>query len=84
MKLTLNLLNIINYLVLVILIVINFNRLSQFGLDICLYFLIASFLLLLASTIFHFIYKADTFLVSILINVFNLAIIFPTLLLVLF
>lgn len=84
MKLTLNLLNIINYLVLVILIVINYNRLSQFGLDICLYFLIASGVLLTISILVYLIYKLESFLVSVFINLVNIVIIFPTLLLVLF
>lgn len=80
MKLTLNLLNIINYLVLVILIVINFNRLSQFGLDICLYFLIASNVLLTISILVYFIYKLESFLISVFINLVNIVIIFPILL----
>ncbi|PTE69281.1 hypothetical protein BUY46_04250 [Staphylococcus devriesei] len=84
MKLPVYGLNLLNYLILITLILYNLHNLSQVGLDICMYFLIASFILLVCSLIIYFPTKNNTLLVSFFINLFNLAILFPIMLLLLF
>lgn len=84
MKLLIYGLNLLNYLIAITLVLYNLHNLSQVGLDICVYFLIASFILLVCSLIIYFPAKNNTLLVSFFINLFNLAILFPIMLLLLF
>ncbi|RIL70483.1 hypothetical protein BUY49_10150 [Staphylococcus devriesei] len=84
MKLLVYGLNLLNYLILIMLILYNLHNLSQVGLNICMYFLIASFILLVCSLIIYFPTKNNTLFVSFFINLFNLTILFPIILLLLF
>ncbi len=76
--------NTLNYIVLLLLILLNLHNLQQIGLNICEYFLLSSIGILIISLIIYFFKKKEIFLVSIFINFFNIAIIFPILLVLLF
>ncbi len=76
--------NTLNYIVLLLLILLNLHNLQQIGLNICEYFLLSSIGILIISLIIYFFKKKEIFLVSVFINFFNIAIIFPILLVLLF
>ncbi len=84
MKILIYGLNTLNYIVLLLLILLNLHNLQQIGLNICEYFLLSSIGLLIISFIIYFFKKKEIFLVSVFINFFNIAIIFPILLVLLF
>ncbi len=76
--------NTLNYIVLLLLILLNLHNLQQIGLNICEYFFLSSIGILIISLIIYFFKKKEIFLVSVFINFFNMAIIFPILLVLLF
>ncbi|PCF48055.1 hypothetical protein B5C09_07015 [Staphylococcus delphini] len=84
MKLLVYCLNTLNYITLLLLIILNHNHLQQIGLDICRYFLFSSILILITSLVIYFIKKNEVLLISVFINIFNIVIIFPMLLILLF
>ncbi len=84
MKILIYGLNTLNYIVLLLLILLNSHNLQQIGLNICEYFLLSSIGILIISLIIYFFKKKEIFLVSVFINFFNIAIIFPILLVLLF
>ncbi|PNZ09229.1 hypothetical protein CD118_11210 [Staphylococcus coagulans] len=84
MKILIYGLNTLNYIVLLLLILLNLHNLQQIGLNICEYFLLSSIGILIISLIIYFFKKKEIFLVSVFINFFNIAIIFPILLVLLF
>ncbi len=84
MKILIYGLNTLNYIVLLLLILLNLHNLQQIGLNICEYFLLSSIGILIISLIIYFFKKKEIFLVSVFINFFNIAIIFPILLILLF
>jgi hypothetical protein len=84
MKLLVYGLNVLNYIVLLLLIILNSHNLQQIGLDICQYFLVSSICILIISLSIYLFKKKEIFLVSVFINLFNIAIIFPILLITLF
>ena len=77
-------LNILNYIFLLLLIILNSHNLQQIGLNICEYFLLSSISILIISLVIYFFKRKEIFLVSVFINFFNIAIIFPILLVLLF
>ncbi|KAB2223568.1 hypothetical protein F9B52_11430 [Staphylococcus epidermidis] len=84
MKILIYGLNTLNYIILLLLILLNLHNLQQIGLNICEYFLLSSIGILIISLIIYFFKKKEIFLVSVFINFLNIAIIFPILLLSLF
>ncbi|GBY96869.1 hypothetical protein M6K104_2540 [Staphylococcus aureus] len=84
MKLLIYGLNILNYIVLLLLIILNSYNLQQIGLNICEYFLLSSISILIISLVIYFFKRKEVFLVSVFINFFNIGIIFPILLVLLF
>lgn len=76
--------NVINYLILVALLVINYHNLSYSGLNIVTYFMAASLVLLVFSLGYYFYARKDVGLVSMFINIMNLCLIGPMLLVFLF
>ncbi len=84
MKILIYGLNTLNYIILLLLILLNLHNLQQIGLNICEYFLLSSIGILIISLIIYFFIKKEIFLVSVFINFLNIAIIFPILLLSLF
>ncbi|REH96613.1 hypothetical protein DOS67_04905 [Staphylococcus felis] len=72
MKLLMYGLNILNYIVLLLLIILNSHNLQH------------SMGILIISLVIYFFKKKEIFLVSVFINFFNIAIIFPILLVLLF
>jgi hypothetical protein len=84
MKLLIYGLNILNYIVLLLLIILNSYNLQQIGLNICEYFLLSSISILIISLVIYFFKRKEVFLVSVFIIFFNIGIIFPILLVLLF
>ena len=82
MKQLIIILNALNYIVIALLIIFNFNNLSEKGLDICRYFLFISCVLFIFSLIMYLITKKEFVLKSSFINLINLIAIFPILLLI--
>lgn len=82
MKQLIIILNALNYIVIALLIIFNFNNLSEKGLDICIYFLFISCVLFIFSLIMYLITKKEFVLKSSFINLVNLIVIFPILLLI--
>mgnify|MGYP006991459895 CR=1 FL=1 len=76
--------NIINYVILVVLLVVNYHNLSYSGLNIVTYFMTASLVLLVISLGYYFYARKDVGLVSMFINIVNLCLIGPMLLVFLF
>ncbi len=72
MKILIYGLNTLNYIVLLLLILLNLHNLQQIGLNICEYFLLSSIGLLIISFIIYFFKKKEIFLVSVFINFFNI------------
>ena len=84
MKILIYGLNTLNYIILLLLILLNLHNLQQIGLNICEYFLLSSISILIISLVIYFFKRKEIFLVSVFINFFNIAIIFPILLVLLF
>mgnify|MGYP007123772295 FL=1 len=84
MKILIYGLNILNYIVLLLLIILNSYNLQQIGLNICEYFLLSSISILIISLVIYLFKRKEIFLVSVFINFLNIAIIFPILLVLLF
>lgn len=82
MKQLIIILNALNYIVIASLIIFNFNNLSEKGLDIYRYFLFISCALFIFSLIMYLITKKEFVLKSSFINLVNLIVIFPILLLI--
>ncbi|POA08383.1 hypothetical protein CD039_09875 [Staphylococcus argensis] len=76
--------NVVNYVILVTLLVINYHNLSYSGLNIVTYFMTASLVLLVVSLGYYFYTRKDVGLVSMFINIVNLCLIAPMLLVFLF
>ncbi len=76
--------NVVNYVILVTLLVINYHNLSYSGLNIVTYFMTASLVLLVVSLGYYFYTRKDVGLVSMFINIVNLCLIGPMLLVFLF
>ena len=66
MKLLIYGLNILNYIVLLLLIILNSYNLQQIGLNICEYFLLSSISILIISLVIYFFKRKEVFLVSVL------------------
>ncbi|MCE5039321.1 hypothetical protein [Staphylococcus auricularis] len=84
MKWLIWIINLLNYVILAGLIVINYNQLSYIGLHIVEYFWIACSLLTVISIIAYFLTKKESFLASMLLNLFNIIVIGTLLLVFLF
>jgi hypothetical protein len=84
MKLLIYGLNILNYIVLLLLIILNSYNLQQIGLNICEYFLLSSISILIISLVIYFFKRKEVFFSEFFINFFNIGIIFPILLVLLF
>lgn len=81
--------NLLNYLILIIWICINFNNISKFGLDIISIFGLFSITLLIISLCLRFLLQRQNAIknvlnVSIFINLFNVIVLLPILLPILF
>ncbi|HCG75186.1 hypothetical protein CD155_04040 [Staphylococcus caprae] len=81
--------NLLNYLILIIWICINFNNISKFGLDIISIFGLFSITLLIISLCLRFLLQRQNLIknvlnVSIFINLFNVIVLLPILLPILF
>ncbi|WP_278926690.1 hypothetical protein [Staphylococcus auricularis] len=84
MKWLIWIINLLNYVILAGLIVINYDQLSYIGLYIVEYFWIACSLLTIVSIIVYFVTKKESFLASTLLNLFNIIVIGTLLLTFLF
>ncbi|MGX0036344.1 hypothetical protein ACUW9N_001490 [Staphylococcus auricularis] len=84
MKWLIWIINLLNYVILAVLIVINYDQLSYIGFYIIEYFWIACSLLMVISIIVYFVTKKEAFLVSTLLNLFNIVVIGTLLLVFLF
>lgn len=81
--------NLLNYLILIICICINFKNISKFGLDIVSIFGLFSITLLIISLCLRFLLQRQNAIknvlnVSIFINLFNVIVLLPILLPILF
>ena len=68
MKILIYGLNTLNYIILLLLILLNLHNLQQIGLNICEYFLLSSIGILIISLIIYFFKKKEIFLVSVFIS----------------